>query len=103
MAPERYQRIQALLRSALEQAPEQRSAFLDEVCDGDEELRKQVESLIVSSERAGSFLESPVAGIAAHLVTDQSKLITGQSLGSYKVLSQLGSGGMGEVYLAEDT
>lgn len=103
MNPERYQRLQALLQSALERAPEQRSAFLDEACAGDESLRKQVEDLIASSERAGGFLESPVAEIAAHFVSDQSRLNPGQSLGQYEVLSQLGSGGMGDVYLAEDT
>ena len=103
MNPELYQRIQALLQSALEREPEERSAFLAEACAGDESLRRQVESLIVSSEHAGSFLESPVGELAAHLVTDQSKLNPGQSLGQYKVLSQLGSGGLGEVHLAEDT
>jgi predicted ATPase/serine/threonine protein kinase len=103
MNPERYQRIQALLQSALERAPEQRSAFLSEACAGDEALLKQVEDLILSSESAGSFLESPVAEMAAHLVPNQSRLNPGQLLGQYRVLSQLGSGGMGEVHLAEDT
>ena len=103
MNPERYQRIQILLQAALEHETKERSAFLDEACAGDEALRTQVEELIVSSERAGSFLESPVAEIAAQLVSAQSKLVLGQSFGSYKVLSLLGSGGMGDVYLAEDT
>jgi predicted ATPase len=104
MNPERYQRIKALLQSALERESEQRPAFLNEACDGDEALRKQIESLIVASERAGSFIESPIGEIAALFVTDdQTRLIVGQSLGPYTVLSPLGSGGMGDIYLAEDT
>src|ERR1051326_1748144 len=102
MNPERYQRLQALLEAALEQEPDHRSAFLDEACAGDEALRTQVEDLVISSGHVGSFLESPVAEIAAQLVSDQSKLIIGQSFGSYKVLALIGSGGMGDVYLAED-
>jgi len=103
MNPDHYQRLQALLQAALEREPKERPAFLDEACAGNAALRSEIEELIVASERAGSFLESPVAEIAAHLVSDQSNLIIGQSFGSYKVLSLLGSGGMGDVYLAEDT
>src|SRR5712691_7977681 len=104
MNSERYQRIQVLLQSALEKELGERSAYLAQACGEDNALRREVESLIVSSERARSFLESPVGEIAAHLLPDdQAKLIGGQALGYYKVVSQIGSGGMGEVYLAEDT
>ncbi len=104
MNSERYQRIQVLLQSALEKKLGERSAYLAQACGEDNALRREVESLIVSSERARSFLESPVGEIAAHLLPDdQAKLIGGQALGYYKVVSQIGSGGMGEVYLAEDT
>ncbi len=101
---ERYQRIQAVLQAALEKEPGQRAAFLNEACAGDDSLRRQVESLIVSGEQAESFLESPAAEMAARLITDDhAKQILGQALGLYKILSPLGAGGMGEVYLAEDT
>ncbi|HEY8204597.1 MAG TPA: protein kinase [Pyrinomonadaceae bacterium] len=104
MDPETYQRIQVLLQSALAHEPDKRSAFLDQACEGDESLRSQVASLLISSERAGDFLESPAVEIAAQLVTDhQAKLTKGQALGNYTVVSHLGSGGMGEIYLAEDT
>ena len=103
MTPERYQRIQALLESALASKPAQRSSFLDEACAGDESLRREIESLIASSEEAGAFLESPVGEMAAKLVTHDSIIKPGQLLGPYRIVSQIGAGGMGDVYLAEDT
>src|SRR5207237_9109626 len=104
MNPETYQHIQALLQSALEREPDQRDSFLDEACAGDESLRRQVESLLVSYEQAGSFLESPAAQVAAPLLNDaRAKLAAGDALGPYRILSQTGAGGMGEVYLVQDT
>jgi non-specific serine/threonine protein kinase len=104
MNPERYQRIQALLQSALERESDERVSFLQEACAGDESLRRQLESLLVSYEQAGSFLESPAAQVGAPLVNDaRAKLAAGDAMGPYRILSQIGSGGMAEVYLAQDT
>ena len=78
--------------------------FLDEACAGDESLRKEIESLIRYDERAKSFIERPAIEIAAEaLAREQTVLAAGQQLGPYKIVSLLGAGGMGEVYLAEDT
>jgi predicted ATPase len=104
MNPERYQRIQNVLQAALEKEPGQRATFLSEACAGDESLRRQVESLIISDEQAESFLKSPAAEVAARpIINDHSKQILGRALGLYQILSPLGAGGMGEVFLAEDT
>jgi serine/threonine protein kinase/Tfp pilus assembly protein PilF len=103
MDPERWQRIKELLHSALERAPQGRAAFVDDACAGDSTLRSEVEDLIASHEQAGSFIESPAFELMANSLGDKTESLAGQSLGHYQVISLLGAGGMGEVYLAEDT
>jgi serine/threonine protein kinase/Tol biopolymer transport system component len=104
MKPERWQQASRILESVLERAADQRAAYLDEVCAKDVDLRREVESLLVASERAGSLLESPAMEMAAPLFLDDSvESILGQSIGRYKIISTLGAGGMGDVYLAHDT
>ena len=102
MKPERWQQIKALLQAALEREPAERPAFLDEACQGDKLLRQQVNSFIISHEQAGGFIEEPAFEVMAESLQNKQTELVGQTLGHYRVLEQLGAGGMGEVYLAED-
>ena len=94
MTPERWQQIKGLLQQALEMAPEKRPAFLEQRCSSDTSLRREVETLLSSSDEArSSFLENSPAAVA---------LGPGTKLGDYEVVKLIGSGGMGEVYRARD-
>jgi serine/threonine-protein kinase len=104
MKPEHWQQVDKLFHAALERAPEERLAFLAEACAGDESLRKQVEDLVAGHEAAGSFIESPAIEVAARSVAnDQDESAVGLTIGHYQIVSTLGVGGMGEVYLAQDS
>jgi serine/threonine protein kinase len=102
MTPERWQKVKGIFQSALDRAPGERSAFLANACGGDEPLRKEVESLIASHEKDGSFIDSPAYEAAAGMLASDPELTVGQTIGHYEILSTLGKGGMGEVYLAQD-
>ncbi|MEW6212330.1 MAG: protein kinase [Acidobacteriota bacterium] len=97
MTPERWQQIEKIFQSVLDRPPADRAAFLDEACAGDNELRKEVESLIASDEQAGSF----IAPVEADFIqpADETSL-SGSQVGFYKLIREVGRGGMGSVYLA---
>ena len=103
MTPEHWQQVKELFRSALEQKTEDRPAFLERACDGDDALRREVESLLASFDDSDSIIETPVAEAAVELLGARAERLVGQRLGHYDVVSLLGEGGMGTVYLARDT
>ncbi|MGH9768921.1 MAG: protein kinase domain-containing protein [Blastocatellia bacterium] len=105
MTPDRWARIDQLLDKALERPAAERSTFLDEVCGEDGELRQEVESLLAAHRKAEEkFLDRPALDLAAqHFAQQTGRSLIGQTLGHYGVISVLGVGGMGEVYLARDT
>jgi serine/threonine protein kinase len=109
MFPERWKQIDAIVEQALNVTPESRAAFLAEACAGDESLHREAQALLAARDNAGSFIEtSPATAIAEATGSkqaddDQPGKLEGQVLGHYQILSLIGKGGMGEVYLAQDT
>jgi serine/threonine protein kinase len=104
MDPDRWKQIDELLSAALQIDLDKRAAFLNEACLGDEELRKEVESLLAVDEKEANRIEVyPMQLAADYLTTHRTELIFGSSIGPYKILSMIGSGGMGEVYRATDS
>src|SRR6266540_3920295 len=104
MTPERWQQLKQIFQSALEHNPAERSAFLSQACAGDEALRSEIESLISSHDQAGDSIEAMAAEAATKMLSaDETGSIVGKQIGHYQVLSHIGRGGMGEVFLAQDT
>ena len=85
------------------ESPEARAAYLDEACGSDLDLRRRVERLLGAQSKMGSFLDSPAAGPTMTLPSDQALEGPGTVIGPYKLLEQIGEGGMGVVYMAEQT
>ena len=100
---EHWQRVKSLFHAVVELPTAQREAFLSDACGEDNDLRREVESLLASHEKSGRFIDSPAYEAAAELiVNDKAQLNAGQPIGSYEIVSFISRGGMGEVYLAQD-
>jgi serine/threonine protein kinase/formylglycine-generating enzyme required for sulfatase activity len=104
MADSSWQKVREIFDSALRRKPDERRRFVYEVCGDDKTLLAEVESLLSSHDNAESFMETPaVAKVADAIEAETKKLEMGKCFGRYQIIEQIGAGGMGEVYLAEDT
>ena len=102
--PDRWSAVERVYHEALGRPPERRAAFVAEVCAGNEELRREVESLLAQDASADPVFTRGAAIAAAGLVSDIGQsVLNGRRLGAYQILGPIGSGGMGEVYRARDT
>ena len=114
---ERWRHIEKLFHAALNYDPPAREEFLQQACTDDPELLKEVQSLLDSAEKPLDFVPHAVAEVAQKMSAENTAMSAaaaqaapyrnpvapGAELGHYKILSMIGAGGMGEVYLAQDT
>ena len=103
MASNRLEIISRIYVAALEVAEEERPSFLEQACQGDVELRCELESLLAYEARADGFIDRPALQIGAENLAAERKSLIGRQLGHYQIVARIGAGGMGEVYRATDT
>jgi TolB-like protein/Flp pilus assembly protein TadD len=102
--PERWRAIDRILEAAMDVAPEDLDAFLGEACQGDAELRAEVEALLAVESRSDARFDPPAGNVIEAALTGRGHAdVQGRSLGPFRLIREIGRGGMGVVYLAEDT
>src|SRR3954454_1614227 len=100
---ESLDRLESLFAATLQKPPADRAAYLDQACVDDPALRERVEALLRAQAAAGSFLESP-APCPVVTVDEQSVgEVPGTAIGPYKLIEQIGEGGMGTVWMSQQT
>ena len=103
MPDSQWETLKEVFHAALALPSQQRPTFLDQATNGDADLRRAVESLLQSHEATSHFVDAPAYKAAAEMLVDDADFKPNQIVGHYRIISLLGEGGMGTVYLAEDT
>ena len=98
-----WKKVEALLNEVLELSPSERPAFLDRACAGDNGIRSEIESLLACEPQVTEFLRVPAIEFSEGLIESAKDELAGQQIGRYRIVRELGRGGMGAVYLAERT
>jgi eukaryotic-like serine/threonine-protein kinase len=101
MTAEQWLKVKELFQSAVERAPEERHAFLVDACKGDDLLVREVASLLKFDAQADAFIETPATAVVPELFTPQLSKFVGRRIGPYRIVKEIGQGGMGAVCLAE--
>lgn len=102
MNSDRWNRIEVLYTAALPLDAGEREALLEQQCQGDESLKREVLSLLDSADRQDSFMEEPDVTLALEILRSDSRALIGETVARYQIADVLGHGGMGDVYLAHD-
>ena len=104
MGNKNLEQVERIFHAALDLPVAERRRYIEQACNGDPDLFREVSSLVLSVESSNGFMEQPALTTGLNVLLNTSKdSLLGKSLGVYKIISPLGQGGMGDVYLAEDT